>query len=46
MIKETSKDIAERCAIKIEAIGCDKDHIHLLCGTYPKIAPSRMVQII
>ncbi len=29
----------------MEAIGSDKDHIHLLCGAHPKIAPGRIVQI-
>ena len=45
IIKETSLGIAERYAIEIEAIGCDKDHIHLLCGAHPKISPGRTVQI-
>ena len=29
----------------MEAIGTDKNHIHLLCGAHPKIAPGRIVQI-
>lgn len=29
----------------MEAIGTDKDHIHLLCGAHSKIAPGRIVQI-
>ena len=45
IIKETASGIAERYAIEMEAIGCDKDHIHLLCGAHPKIAPGRIVQI-
>ena len=44
-IKDTAQGIAERYAIEMEAIGCDKDHIHLLCGAHPKIAPGRIVQI-
>ena len=28
----------------MEAIGCDKDHIHLLCSAHPKLAPGRIVQ--
>ena len=39
IIKETASGIAERNAIEVEAIGCDKDHIHFLCGAHPKIAP-------
>jgi putative transposase len=45
IIQETAEGIAERYAIEMEAIGCDKDHIHLLCGAHPKIAPGRIVQI-
>jgi putative transposase len=45
IIKETTSGIAERYAIEMEAIGCDKDHIHLLCGAHPKIAPGQIVQI-
>jgi putative transposase len=29
----------------MEAIGCDKDHIHLLCGSHSKVAPGQIVQI-
>ena len=45
IIQETAKGISERYAIEMEAIGCDKDHIHLLCGAHPKMAPGRIVQI-
>lgn len=30
--------------IEMEAIGCDKDHIHLLCDADQKIASGRIVQ--
>jgi putative transposase len=45
IIKQTASGISERYAIEMEAIGCDQDHIHLLCGAHPKIAPGRIVQI-
>ena len=45
IIKETTKGISERYAIDIEALGFDEDHIHLLCGAHPKMAPGRIVQI-
>jgi len=45
IIKQTALGICERYAIEMEAIGCDKDHIHLLCGAHPKLAPGRIVQI-
>ena len=45
IIEETSEEITERYPIEMEAIGYDKDHIHLLCGAHPKVAPGRIVQI-
>ena len=45
IIIETAEGITERYAIEMEAIGIDKDHIHLLCSAHPKIAPGRIVQI-
>ena len=45
IIKETTEGIAARYAIEMEAVGCDLDHIHLLCGAHPKMAPGRIVQI-
>ena len=45
IIKETTMGISERYAIDIEALGFDEDHIHLLCGAHPKMAPGRIVQI-
>lgn len=45
IIRQTASGISERYAIEMEAIGCDKDHIHLLCGAHPKLAPGRIVQI-
>jgi len=45
IIQETSEELAERYPIEMEAIGYDKDHIHLLCGAHPKVAPGRIVPI-
>ena len=45
IIEETAQGISERYEIEMEAIGIDKDHIHLLCSAHPKIAPGRIVQI-
>ena len=45
IIEETAQGISDRYEIEMEAIGTDKDHIHLLCGAHPKIAPGRIVQI-
>ena len=46
IITEAEQGIQERNDIKVEAISCDRDHIHLLCSAHTKIAPGRIVQII
>jgi putative transposase len=45
IIQERAVEIAERFPIEMEAMGTDKNHIHLLCSAYPKVAPGRIVQI-
>lgn len=45
VIEETAGRIEERYSIEMEAIGTDKNHIHLLCSGHPKLAPGRIVQI-
>ena len=30
---------------EIEALGTDKNHIHVLCSAHPKVAPGRIVQM-
>ena len=43
IIQETAAEIAERFPIEMDAIGTDKNHIHLLCSAHPKMAPGRIV---
>ena len=45
IIKETAIGIEERYAIEFEAIGMDKDHIHILCSAHPKMSPGQIVRI-
>lgn len=45
IIIDTAKGISERYDIEIEKIGCDNDHIHLLCSAYPKKAPGQVVRV-
>ena len=45
IIVETAAGIEERYEIEMEAVGCDKNHIHLLCGAHPKVAPGDIVRI-
>ena len=44
-IKEIAHEISERFELNIEEIGCDTDHIHLLCGFHPKYAGGEIVRI-
>ena len=45
IIVETAEAIQECYAIEMEAIGCDRNHIHLLCSAHPKMVPGKIVQI-
>ena len=45
IILETAQGISDRYAIDMEGIGCERDHIHLLCSAHPKIAPGQIVRI-
>ena len=45
IIRETAIGIEERYAIEFEAIGMDKDHIHILCSAHPKMSPGQIVRI-
>jgi putative transposase len=40
-----SLEIQERHEIKIECLGTDQNHVHLLCAAPPALAPSDMVRI-
>ena len=44
-IRETAIGIGQRYAIEMEAIGMDKDHIHILCSSHPKMSPGEIVRI-
>ncbi len=46
IIKETARSIEERYPIEMEALGKDRNHIHVLCAAHPQIAPGRIVQRI
>ena len=45
IIRETVVGIEDRYEIEIEAMGMDRDHIHLLCGAHPKMSAGRIVQV-
>ena len=37
-------EISERCDIWFEQLGCDSDHIHILCSFHPKLSGSDVVR--
>ena len=43
-IKLIAKEIAERYEIEFEGIGCDVNHIHLLCSFHPKYSIGEIVR--
>jgi putative transposase len=40
------REIEERYAVEFEQVGIDTDHVHYLVSAAPKLAPSRVIQII
>ena len=45
IIVETARGIEERYDLEFEQIGCDGDHIHLLCTAHPKLSPGQIVRV-
>ena len=45
IIAEVMRGLEERYDMEFERLGCDGDHIHLLCSAHPKIAPGQIVRV-
>ena len=43
-IKQVSVEISLRYEIEFEQIGCDEDHIHILCSFHPKYSIGEVVR--
>jgi len=43
-IVEIAAEISERYEIEFEEIGCDRDHIHVLCSFHPKYSIGEAVR--
>ena len=43
-LKEISKEIEERYDIETEQIGCDGNHIHILCSFHPKYSIGAVIR--
>jgi len=44
-LKGVARGIEERYSIEIEGLGCDEDHVHLLCSAHPKYGPGQVVRL-
>ena len=44
-IKEIAFEIEQRYQLKIEEVGCDIDHIHILCSFHPKYGGGQIVRL-
>jgi putative transposase len=44
-IKTTANQISERYDLTIEELGCDINHIHLLCSFHPKYGGGQVVRL-
>ena len=44
-IKDISKRLEERYELRIEQVGCDRDHIHLLVSFHPKYSIGQFVRL-
>jgi len=43
-LKQIAQEIGERYEIEFESIGCDSDHIHVLCSFHPKYSIGEVVR--
>jgi putative transposase len=43
-IKTIAKEISERYEIEFESLGCDINHIHILCSFHPKYSIDEVVR--
>ena len=46
IIKENAVSIEKRFPTEMEALGTDKNHIHVLCSGHPKVTPGQIMHII
>ncbi|GJL67742.1 MAG: hypothetical protein NPIRA06_03770 [Nitrospirales bacterium] len=45
IIVGVARGLAERDDMEFKQLGCDRNHIHLLCSAHPKIAPGQIVRV-
>ena len=44
-LKTLTRELEERYEFEMESLGCDENHIHLLCSLHPKYAPGQFVRL-
>jgi len=44
-IRDIANQLAERYELEIEELGCDLNHIHLLCSFHPKYSGGQIVRL-
>lgn len=44
-IKKITEELEERYDFEMEQIGCDLDHVHLLCSFHPKYGGGQIVRL-
>lgn len=44
-IKQLTRELEERYEFEMEQVGCDQDHIHLLCSIHPKYSIGQFVRL-
>ncbi|MDI6758405.1 MAG: IS200/IS605 family transposase [Candidatus Omnitrophota bacterium] len=44
-MKEIAFGIQERHGLEIERLGCDINHVRILCSAHPKYAPGQLVRL-
>ena len=44
-IKQTTEELEQRYDLEMEQLGCDLDHVHLLCSFHPKYSGGQIVRL-
>ncbi|NCO98532.1 IS200/IS605 family transposase, partial [bacterium] len=44
-IKQTTEESEQRYDLEMEQLGCDLDHVHLLCSFHPKYSGGQIVRL-
>ena len=45
-LKRVIEKIGERYDYEVEAVGTDKNHVHVFIGAHPAVAPAKLIQVL